>query len=64
VRYCSEVKKIDCLGFVKRGFDTMVKPPLNQKLAETRFSECLEAVDACPTGALSFKNRWEKKLPG
>jgi formate dehydrogenase major subunit len=62
VRFCNEVKKIDCMGFVKRGFDTMIKPPLNQKLVETRFSECLEAVDLCPTGALSYKNRWEKKL--
>ncbi|PIR17274.1 MAG: hypothetical protein COV46_04535 [Deltaproteobacteria bacterium CG11_big_fil_rev_8_21_14_0_20_49_13] len=58
VRYCSEVKNLDCLGFVKRGFDTVVRPPLNQKLIETKIGECLEVVDLCPTGALSFKNRF------
>lgn len=60
IRYCSEVKGIDCLGFVNRGFDTVVKPPLNMKLAETRFDECLDCVDLCPTGALAYKNRWGK----
>ncbi len=58
VRFCSEVKKMDILGFVKRGFDTVVKPPMNQKLSETRIGECLEVVDLCPTGALSHKNRF------
>lgn len=61
VRYCSEVRSINCLGFVNRGFDTVVKPPLNLKLAETEFDKCLDVVDKCPTGALSFKNRFEKK---
>jgi formate dehydrogenase major subunit len=58
VRYCTEVKKIDCLGFVNRGFDTVVKPPLNMTLAESGFDKCTEVVDYCPTGAFSYKDRF------
>jgi formate dehydrogenase major subunit len=61
IRYCNEVKGLDIFGFVKRGFDTVVRPPLNIKIAETKINECLEVVEKCPTGALSYKNRFEEK---
>ena len=35
VRVCDEVMGVGALGLVKRGFDTVVKPALEQPLAET-----------------------------
>ena len=68
VRACDEVMGVGALGLVKRGFDTVVMPALEQPLTETGCISCGQCVSVCPTGALqenlSWKNlfRWIQKL--
>jgi bidirectional [NiFe] hydrogenase diaphorase subunit len=62
VRYCDEVKKANCIGFVGRGVDREVAwIPLDsyKKTCE----QCLECKDLCPTGV--FPSNWgvaERKI--
>jgi formate dehydrogenase major subunit len=58
IRYLEEVKEIYSLGFVKRGFETIVRPPLGQTLAESYPHDDASWVDVCPSGALSRKGRF------
>lgn len=61
IRYLKEVKNIDSLGLINRGFETMVRAPLGKTLAESYPSDDVEWVkDICPSGALSLKGRFEK----
>lgn len=55
VRTCSEILKVSALGFVYRGFKTVVKPAMGKPLLETNCVTCGNCVDTCPTGALSEK---------
>ncbi len=52
VRYCSDVIGISALGFVNRGFDTVVKPALDKPLQETTCISCGNCIEVCPTGAI------------
>lgn len=65
IRVCGEeVKNLHCLGFVKRGFETEMRPPFHFKILETKCDTCLKCVNMCPTGALSLKDvseRWKDK---
>jgi formate dehydrogenase major subunit len=53
VRMCEEVQAVSALGFVNRGYDTVVKPSMGLPLAETMCESCGQCVSACPTGALA-----------
>jgi formate dehydrogenase major subunit len=53
VRMCSEVVGISAFGFVKRGFDTMVRPALGGSLLDTDCVSCGLCVGTCPTGAIT-----------
>jgi len=55
VRLCDEVLHTPALGFVKRGFDSRIAPPLRKTLAQVHFDGIMKLVDACPTGALTLK---------
>ncbi len=55
VRICDEVMGLGVFGFVKRGFDTKVKPTLEVPLAESQCISCGQCVETCPTGALVDK---------
>ena len=55
VRTCSEVLKVSALGFVNRGFKSVMKPAMEHPLIETNCISCGNCVDVCPTGALSEK---------
>ncbi|EKD51413.1 MAG: hypothetical protein ACD_62C00260G0005 [uncultured bacterium] len=55
VRLCDEVLGIGALGYVRRGFEMVVKPALEKPLAETNCTSCGNCVEICPTGALSLK---------
>lgn len=55
VRYCSDVIGISALGFVNRGFDTVVKPALDKPLQDTTCISCGNCIEVCPTGAIVHK---------
>ena len=49
------------LTFVGRGFDIRVEAPFGETLDKALQKTAAECVEACPTAALSFKNRKEKR---
>lgn len=55
VRTCAEVLKVSALGFVYRGFKSVVKPSMEKPLLETNCIACGNCIDVCPTGAISEK---------
>jgi formate dehydrogenase major subunit len=55
VRTCAEVLKVSALGFVHRGFKSVVAPAMEKALADTNCISCGNCIDTCPTGALSEK---------
>ncbi|MCF7849114.1 MAG: (2Fe-2S)-binding protein [Kiritimatiellales bacterium] len=48
------------LTFVGRGFNTKVKVPFNESLEDGLKKVARECVEACPTGALAFRDADEK----
>lgn len=63
VRVCDEVMGVGALGLVDRGFDTVVKPSLERKLADTGCMSCGQCVSVCPTGALQERQNVAKEVP-
>jgi formate dehydrogenase major subunit len=55
VRTCEEILKVSALGFVYRGFKSIVKPAMEKALAETNCISCGNCIDVCPTGAITEK---------
>ncbi len=55
VRVCSEVKGLDALGFVARGFVTTMKPMLDRPWKQSSCDSCMKCVPLCPTGAIALK---------
>jgi len=53
VRTCSEILRISALGFVYRGFKSVVRPSMEKKLLETNCISCGNCIAACPTGAIA-----------
>ncbi|MBM2816691.1 MAG: FAD-dependent pyridine nucleotide-disulfide oxidoreductase [Ignavibacteria bacterium] len=53
VRICSEVLDVSALGFVQRGFKSVVKPAMEKPLLETNCINCGNCIDVCPTGAIA-----------
>jgi NADPH-dependent glutamate synthase beta subunit-like oxidoreductase len=53
-------KELTGLTFIGRGFDLKIEIPFNQTIKEALTKTAAECVDACPTGALSFKIGEEK----
>ncbi|MCX6137793.1 MAG: molybdopterin-dependent oxidoreductase [Ignavibacteriales bacterium] len=63
VNTCSEVLNISALGFVNRGFRTIVKPAMEKALQETNCVSCGNCIDVCPTGALVEKMPFRRSGP-
>jgi formate dehydrogenase major subunit len=63
VRTCSEILRISALGFVYRGFKSVVKPSMEKPLLETTCISCGNCIAACPTGAITEKLPFRKPGP-
>ncbi len=63
VRACEEVMGVGALGFVNRGFDTVVLPAMGRPLEETGCISCGQCVSVCPTGALQEHLPMKKQIP-
>lgn len=63
VRACEEVVGVGALGFVQRGFDTVVLPALGRPLQEAGCISCGQCVSVCPTGALQERLPMKKQIP-
>ena len=64
VRTCSEILRVSALGFVYRGFKSVVRPSMEKKLLETNCISCGNCIAACPTGAIAEKLPFAKPGPG
>ncbi|MEW6051164.1 MAG: molybdopterin-dependent oxidoreductase [Candidatus Zixiibacteriota bacterium] len=63
VMTCAEILNVSALGFVNRGFRTIVKPALDKALHETNCVSCGNCIDVCPTGALVEKMPFRRSGP-
>ena len=57
---CEQAHGRGVLGFINRGFDTIVGPVDNMSLAESPCLMCGQCVSVCPTGALMSKPEDER----
>lgn len=63
VRVCEEVMDHGVLGFVNRGFETVVEPAKDKPYKETDCISCGQCVNICPTGALQERMHTDKQVP-
>jgi formate dehydrogenase major subunit len=63
VRICSDLVGVAAYGFVKRGFETVVKPALGDSLLDTECVSCGLCIGTCPTGAIAEKLSLAKPGP-
>ncbi len=63
VRTCDFILDGPALGFVHRGFRSVVKPALEKSLAETNCISCGNCIDTCPTGAIDEIPAFSKPGP-
>ncbi|MDZ7797140.1 MAG: 4Fe-4S binding protein [Candidatus Marinimicrobia bacterium] len=63
IRICAEVQGPAVLGYIYRGFSTIVGPEFGGKLEDTPCTTCGKCIEVCPTGALLPKTRSYKLNP-
>ena len=52
IRTCAEIQGAAVLGYIYRGFPTVVAPEFGQSLTETTCESCGKCINVCPVGAL------------
>ncbi len=63
VRICEQVVGASAIGFMQRGFDTVVMPAFDANLKDTACISCGQCVHVCPTGALTETMMVGKQVP-
>ncbi len=63
VRICEEVTGASAIGFMERGFGTVVTPAFDTDLLDTDCISCGQCVHVCPTGALTETQMVAKQVP-
>ncbi len=63
VRACADLVGLSVLGFVGRGFLTLVGPALGRPLAESTCIACGACIETCPTGALQSRLPYGRQGP-
>ncbi len=63
VRTCAEIQGAGVLGYIFRGFKTLVAPEFGESLNNTTCESCGKCIAVCPTGALLPKNLNYKQNP-
>ncbi len=63
VRACADLVGLSVLGFVGRGFGTVVGPALGRPLAESTCIACGACIETCPTGALESRLPYGRQGP-
>ncbi len=63
VRICTEVQGPGVLGYMYRGFTSIVAPEFGESLTNTTCESCGKCIEVCPVGALSEKNTNYKLNP-
>lgn len=63
VRICDEVMGKTNLGFVGRGFHTLISPAYGLPLEQSECMFCGQCAAVCPTGALLEKEPVKKRVP-
>jgi len=56
IRTCDEIVGLGALGYINRGFKSVVGTAGNKSLKESTCESCGECVERCPVGALAPKN--------
>ena len=60
IERCKEAQGIGILGFINRGFRTIVGPLDNRSFAEVPCLQCGQCIEVCPTGALAEHREIDK----
>ncbi|RKY55377.1 MAG: hypothetical protein DRP93_03425, partial [Candidatus Neomarinimicrobiota bacterium] len=63
IRICAEVQGPAVLGYIYRGFASVVGPEFGEKLEDTACTTCGKCIEVCPTGALLPKTKNYKVNP-
>lgn len=63
IRTCAEIQGAAVLGYIYRGFPTLVAPEFGESLTQTSCESCGKCVNVCPVGALTERNLHYKLNP-